>query len=102
MCETSFFQQARVQHVILVHMRFSVVVQFTRRHQRYQLSDVSPQSNSPHVVQHPINFESSDVKFTFSHTQCALSSYIFTLAHHTPLSPVLSQFHRAGPVSPSP
>ena len=35
MCETSFFEQAHVQLVILVHMRLSVIVHFS-------------QSNSPH------------------------------------------------------
>ena len=36
------------QLVILVHMRFSATVQFTIRHQRFHLTDVSLQSKSPH------------------------------------------------------
>ena len=84
MWETSYFQQAHVQLAILVHMRFSVIVQFTRRHQWFHVRDVSLQSNSPpgHVV----------------HTLHTLSPNIHACTSHTTLTG-LDSFHRVGPVS---
>ena len=53
--------------------------------QRYHLTDVSPQSNSPagHVVPHSIISESNDVKFAFSHTHCAHFLHTHTRLHTT-------------------
>ena len=90
-CETSFFQQAHVQLVILVHMRFSVIVQFTIRHPSFhsmcRFTRTLHLATSSHTQKSKENCE-IDTTTTITHTRTSSPS------SHANTHTWLASFHR--------